>query len=128
VCAHAVRVALKAVPGVDSVDVSLNKGLASVKMKPGNNTTYKQLQDAITKNGFTTKQSRVIVRGNVLQDSGAYKLKVFGSNDQYSLLGGNPGGFVGKPVVVEGTIPEAPKGKTADSLQVKSINPDSEKR
>jgi hypothetical protein len=121
-------VALKAVPGVDSVDVSLNKGLASVKMKPGNNTTYKQLQDAITKNGFTTKQSQVIVRGELVQDRGAYKLKVFGSNEQYALLGGAPSGFVGKSVAVEGTIPETPKGKTADTIQVKGINADSENR
>jgi hypothetical protein len=121
-------VALKAVPGVDSVDVSLNKGLASVKMKPGNPTTYKQLRDAITKNGFTTKQSQVVVRGEVLQDAGAYKVKVSGSNEMYALVGGNPNGLVGKTVVVEGTIPETPKGKTADTIQVKSITSDPEKR
>jgi len=121
-------VALKAVPGVDSVDVSLNKGLASVKMKQGNNTTFKQLQDAITKNGFTTKQSQVVVRGEVVQDGGAYKLKVSGSNEVYALVGNTqPSSFLGRPVVVEGTIPEPPKGKTADSIQLKSIREDSEK-
>jgi cation transport ATPase len=121
-------VALKAVPGVDSVDVSLNKGSASVKMKPGNTTTFKELQDAITKNGFTTKQSQVVIRGDVIQDGATYKLKVSGSNEQYALIGANPSGFVGKAVVVEGTIPERAKGKTADSIQVKSVNADSEKR
>jgi copper chaperone CopZ len=50
-----VRVSLKSVSGVDSVDVSLAKGLAAVKMKPGNTTTLAQLQHAITKNGFTMK-------------------------------------------------------------------------
>ena len=43
------RVSLKAVPGVDSVEVSLEKGRASVKMKPGNSATLKQLNDAIAK-------------------------------------------------------------------------------
>ena len=119
---------MKAVPGVDSVEVSLNKGLASVKMKPGNATTYKQLQDAITKNGFTTKQSQVVVRGEVVQEAGAYKLKVSGSNEVYALVGGNPSGLVGKAVIVEGTIPETPKGKSADSIQVANITADTEKR
>jgi copper chaperone CopZ len=47
------------VNGVASVDVSLDKGLAAVKLKPGNSVTLKQLQGAITKNGFTIKQSRL---------------------------------------------------------------------
>ena len=34
-CAHVVNVALKKVAGVESVDVSLNKGLAAIKLKPG---------------------------------------------------------------------------------------------
>ena len=34
-CAHVVDVALKKVAGVESVEVSLNKGLATVKLKPG---------------------------------------------------------------------------------------------
>ena len=97
-------------------------------MKSGNTTTFRQLQEAITKNGFTTKQSQVVIRGDVIQDGRTYKLKVFGSNEQYALVGSDPNGFVGKAVVVEGTIPEIPKGKTADTIQVKSINADSEKR
>src|SRR5947208_9159382 len=40
---HAVRVSLKSVSGVDTVNVSLEKGLASVKMKPDNTVTLKQL-------------------------------------------------------------------------------------
>jgi copper chaperone CopZ len=47
------------VNGVASVDVSLDKALAAVKLKPGNSVTLKQLQGAITKNGLTIKQSRL---------------------------------------------------------------------
>ena len=35
-CAYAVRVAIMKFPGVEAADVSLNKGLATVKLKPGN--------------------------------------------------------------------------------------------
>ena len=67
---------MKSVAGVDSVDVSLEKGLAAVKMKPGNTATLKQLQDAITKNGFTMKQSKATVAGTILVANGKTKLKV----------------------------------------------------
>jgi hypothetical protein len=112
-----VRVSLKSVFGVDSVDVSLAKGLAAVRMKPGNTTTLKQLQTAITKNGFTMKQSAVTVVGLVLVDSGRVQLKVSGSNEMLDLI---PEGQAtpianslnGKPVLVEGVVPETAKGKS----------------
>ena len=74
-CAHAVRVALKSVSGVDSVVVSLNKGSATVTLNPGNTVTIEQLQHAITKNGFTTKQSTVEVTGTLLTQSSDPKPK-----------------------------------------------------
>jgi hypothetical protein len=112
-----VSVSLKSVFGVDSVDVSLAKGLAAVRMKPGNTTTLKQLQTAITKNGFTMKQSAVTVVGLVLVDSGRVQLKVSGSNEMLDLI---PEGQAtpianslnGKPVLVEGVVPETAKGKS----------------
>ena len=42
-CAFAVRGALKKLSGVESVDVSLNKGLASVKLKSGNTLRPEEL-------------------------------------------------------------------------------------
>ena len=64
------RVSLKSVSGVDSVDVSLAKGLASVSMKPGNTATLKQLQEAISKNGFTMKDSPATISGAVVVANG----------------------------------------------------------
>jgi len=111
-----VSVSLKSVSGVDSVDVSLAKGLAAVRMKPGNTATLKQLQTAITKNGFTMKQSAVTAVGNVVVDSGRAQLKVSGSNEMLDLI---PEGQVtpiatslnGKSVLVDGVVPETAKGK-----------------
>jgi copper chaperone CopZ len=121
-----VRVSLKSVPGVDSVDVSLEKGLAVVKMKPGNTTTLKQLNEAITKNGFTMKDSTATVAGTVIETDGNAILKVSGSNDLIKLMPQStsvpsPVSMVGKTVLVEGTVPEAGKGKAPDSLRYQSI-------
>jgi copper chaperone CopZ len=129
VCAHAVRVSLKSVSGVDSVDVSLEKGLAVVTMKPGNTATLKQLNEAIAKNGFTMKDSTATVVGTVVTADGKATIRVSGSNDLLQLVpqsGAPPtaASMGGKTVVVEGTIPEGVKGKTPDSIRYQSMMED----
>jgi copper chaperone CopZ len=127
-----VRVSLKSVTGVDSVDVSLAKGLAAVKMKPGNTATLKQLQNAVTKNGFTMKDSTAIVAGTVVVANGRTQLQILGSNERLTLVpesqaAGDAASFNGKSVLVEGVVPEAPKGKTPDSIRYRSIREESQK-
>jgi hypothetical protein len=113
------------VSGVDSVDVSLAKGLAAVKMKPGNTTTLKQLQTAIMKNGFTMKPSAVTVAGIVVVESGRVQLRVSGSHEVLDLM---PEGQVtpiassmsGKSVLVDGVVPETTMGGSF-SIRYRSI-------
>jgi copper chaperone CopZ len=121
-----VRVSLKSVPGVDTVNVSLEKGLASVTLKPGNSATLKQLGDAIAKNGFTMKQSEATIAGQVVQDAGKLKLQVTGSNEKLELVPDAnaqpvPANLAGKTVEVMGTIPEAAKGKTPEVIRYRVV-------
>jgi hypothetical protein len=119
---------MKSVNGVESVDVSLNKGLATMTLKEGNTVTMKQLRDAIAKNGFTTKQSRVTVTGTFILDANIPKLKVSGSGEMFLLKMGD-GNSVdgpmnkldGKTLTVEGTVPEGANGKLRDAIVVSSI-------
>ena len=120
------RVSLMSVDGVASVEVSLDKGLANVKLKPGNSVTLKQLQSAITKNGFTMKESKLVAAGKLLQDGSKTMLQISGSNEVVNLTPDSP--TLATPnvsdsgtVVVEGIIPEAAKGKTPDSIRYKSL-------
>jgi hypothetical protein len=120
-----VRVSLKSVSGVDSVDVSLANGLASVKMKANNTTTLKQLQSAITKNGFKMKDSNATIVGTVEITNGVAQVRISGSNEVLPLVpesqtSGDAGSFTGKSVLIEGTIPETKKGKQ-DSIRYRSI-------
>jgi len=122
-----VRVSLKSVPGVDAVDVSLERGLADVRMKPGNTATFKQLQEAITKNGFTMKPSNVSVAGKIVMTNGQPQLQVSGSNDLLNLIPDPPKktnvkAMAGKPVLVVGTLKEAEKGKAPGTIQYSSIS------
>ncbi len=117
---------MKGIKGVDTVDVSLNKGSATMTFTPNNSVSMKQLQDAIARNGFTTKESRVIVRGELAASKDGYTLKVTGSNELFTLLppdkgASDPRQFVGKVVEVVGVMPEATKGKTADTVRYQAI-------
>jgi copper chaperone CopZ len=85
-CAHVVNVALKKVSGVESVEVSLNKGLASVKLKPGNTVSVPQLWEIIHQNGYTPKTTTVSVRGDLAEAQGRLQLKVSGTNQMLALV------------------------------------------
>ena len=120
------RVSLKAVSGVDTVEVNLEKGRASVKMKPSNTASLKELDDAIAKNGFTMKQSTATIAGTVVIGNGHLQLHVSGSNEMLELIPDSsampvPASIEGKSVLVEGSIPEAIKGKLPDSIRYHSL-------
>jgi hypothetical protein len=111
---------------VDTVDVNLEKGLATVKMKPGSTTTLKQLNAAIAKNGFTMKDSTAIVAGTVVTTNGKTAVQVSGSNDLLNLVPESSSAvdaapFAGKSILVEGMIPEASKGRVPDTMHYRSI-------
>jgi copper chaperone CopZ len=121
-----VRVALKAVSGVESVDVSLNKGLATVTLKDGNTVTLKQLQAAIIRNGYSTKQSAVTAIGQLSLRDNRWLLHVSGSNEEFILTpDGNTqrpdSSLVGKVVIVVGTMPQISAGKGDTELHFQSV-------
>ena len=105
-CAYAVRVAIMKFPGVDSAEVSLNKGLATVKLKPGNKIRPSDFWGAIRKNGNTPKATRVTVQAAL---PGGAQLKVTGSGETFELKA-SPGpaqqlkAAAGKTVTIEGTL------------------------
>ena len=114
------------VNGVASVEVSLDKGLATVKLKPGNAVTLKQLREAITKNGFTMKESKLVAAGKVIQAAGGLKLQISGSNEVLALVADSGSASAPNPSnpstsIVEGSIPESAKGKIPDLIRYRSI-------
>ncbi|MCI0351973.1 MAG: heavy-metal-associated domain-containing protein [Acidobacteriales bacterium] len=119
------RVALKGIKGVETVDVSLNKGLATISFTEGNTVTMKQLRDAIGKNGFTTKSSNVLASGQLLERTGALGFQVSKSSEEWTLLAdGNTAAnksLVGKGVTLEGTVPELPTDNSPIQVRPKSI-------
>lgn len=122
-CAHAIHVSMKGIQGVNTVDVDLNTGLVTIKLAPDNKASMRQFNEAVEKNGFTHKDAEVIVRGKLTGTAAAPVLEVTGTTDRFALVpaGGDVAGLLGKTVVVAGVLPQAPKGRVADTLKVKSI-------
>ena len=79
-CAHVVDVALKKTVGVESVEVNLNQGRATVKLKPGNTVTVPQLWELIHQKGYTPKRTGVLARGVLSQPNGKLQFQVSGSS------------------------------------------------
>jgi len=65
-----VSVALKKLDGVESVDVSLEKATADIRLKPGNTITLPQLRRIIRQAGYPTKDACVEARGAVVERNG----------------------------------------------------------
>jgi len=119
-----VRVALKDIQGVQTVDVSLERGEAVATFVPGNSVRYDQLLRAIEKNGFVVKGSKLVVDGQVTQSNNEPELQVTGSNDRFRLQpsrGASPANKLSGAVEITGTVPEVPKGKTPEMLQYESV-------
>jgi copper chaperone CopZ len=124
-CAHAIRVSMKGIPGVENVDVDLNTGLVSVRLALGNTAAIRQFNQAVEKNGFTHKDATIVVRGKLGGSAAAPFLDVVGAGDRYALVPDTTGvdmaQLVGKTVTVAGVLPQAAKGKVADTLRYRTI-------
>jgi copper chaperone CopZ len=116
-----VRVALKNVPGTDTVDVSLNQGSATVNMKANNTTALKDVLEAITKNGFVTKQTVVTARGVLVKSDGKWRLKITGSNEELAVETAPNVALSEGAATIEGVVPEVSKGKAPSVVQLRSV-------
>jgi hypothetical protein len=115
---------MKKVPGVESVKVSLNKGEAVLRLKPGNAVTIERIRQVVLDNGFTPKDSEVEVLGKLIERNGKPALAVAGPDLVYLLADHREAkGKVGelwtqareKEVIVEGHLSQtATKGRAEE--------------
>ena len=110
-CAHAVRVAVEKIPGVEKVDVSLNEGVAVIRLAATNDVTVSQVRRIIRDKGFTPRDAQLRVRGRVEARDDEFVLLLPGPNRRYALRAGGAlqsqlREAAGLDVVIEGRIPE----------------------
>jgi hypothetical protein len=85
----------------------------------------RQFNEAVEKNGFAHEGSMVLVQGVLSGSANAPFLQVSGTKDRYALTPlasrADLSRLLGKAVIVEGMLPQAARGKVADSLRYKTI-------
>jgi hypothetical protein len=116
-----VRVSLKNIPGINNVDVSLNNGSATADLKANNTTSIREILEAITKNGFATKQTKLTANGSLSRVGNQWKFRITGSNEELAVEAA-PNVLLKEGVyMVEGVVPEVQKGKQPTIIQLTSI-------
>jgi copper chaperone CopZ len=83
-----VSVAVKKLDGVESVDVSIEKANADIRLKPGNAITLPQLRRTIRQAGYPTRDARIEARGTVVDWHGKPTLDL--QNGSYLELSTKP--------------------------------------
>lgn len=69
-CAHGVQKNLMKLDGVTNATVSLNDGYARVEFTDDNSVTLQQIRETIRENGFTPKETTLVVVGTLTRVEG----------------------------------------------------------
>ncbi len=80
------RVAVRKLPGVQSVDVSLERAVTEIRLNPGNTVTLAQLRKIIKDGGFNSGAADVEVVGTLVQRDGAPTLAVTGTTESFRVI------------------------------------------
>ena len=119
-CAHAVRVALTKVDGIEAVDVSLDRAMTIIQLKPDNTITLSRLRDIISANGFNPAEATIIAIGALAGTTERLSFTVSGTTELFRVRRdpGHAASFdeairllaVGAPVELSGVV-AAPAGE-----------------
>lgn len=93
-------VAIKKLDGVESVEVSLEKASADIRLKPRNAITLPQLRRIIRQAGYQTKDAHVEARGTLVDRNGTPSLDL--QNGSFLELEASPAGPRSGTVTVTG--------------------------
>ena len=80
------RVSVRKLSGVQSVEVSLERAVTQIRLNPGNSVTLAQLRKIVKDGGFNSGAADVEVVGIVTQRDGAPTLVVTGTTESYRLV------------------------------------------
>ena len=77
---------MRKVAGIESVEVSLQRAVTEIRLKPGNNVTMAQLRKIIKDGGFSSGTADVDVIGTLVQRDGRPALLVSGTSESFPLV------------------------------------------
>jgi copper chaperone CopZ len=79
ICAHGIRVAVQKVEGVESVELSLERAQADIRLRPENRVVLDDFRRIVKANGFEPRQAVVTVIGAAREAQGKLQLDVAGT-------------------------------------------------
>lgn len=118
-------VAIKKIPGVQSVNVSLNQGLVSIKFAPDNTVKLEQVRKAILDDAFTPKDAKIIAVGELISQDGKLLFKVAGTNETFPVASTPHQTWqrdVGHELTLNGLISPPTSGAAGGTLQITSTS------
>ena len=125
-CAHAVRVAVEKLDGVDKAEVSLDDGRVTVRFAPGNTVTIAELRRTIRHQGFTPKEARLTLSARIEVRSGSLVAIVPGSGVTYAVTADGQvhtrlSGSAGSTLILEGEVAMDENDRTPERIAVTAV-------
>jgi hypothetical protein len=120
-----VSVSIKKIAGIDSVNVTLNRGLVSIKLKPQNRVTLEEVREAIEHDAFTPKDARVVAVGKFISEGGNTRFEISGSNETFPVARTPHQSWqeqVGQVLTVNGLILAPTSRGKSGTLQITDIS------
>jgi hypothetical protein len=124
---------MRRLEGVESVEVSLDRGLASVRLRRGNRVTLQQLRQLVKHSGFASREATVTVIGELQPDAGGAALSVTGTGTLLTLVAdtARPSAYrtvqerltaTTRTMTLVGVVEERPGKDSRDRLAVREVS------
>ena len=127
-------VAVRKIPGVEAVDVSLTRAVAEIRLAAGNTVTLAQLRQLVKNSGFNSPEAAVTVAGQLSSRGSSSVLTITGTNVVLLLTAdaSHPAAFEqvraraaappSGPVTLEGTVRASSDAKQPDQMSVRQFS------
>ena len=127
------RVAIRRLQGVESVEVSLDRGLATIQLRRANRVTLQELRQLVKHNGFASREAAVTVIGELQPDAGGAALSVTGAATMLTLIAdtARPAAYrtvqerltgTTRAITLVGVVEERPGKDGRDRLVVREVS------
>jgi len=127
-CAASVKLKLRRIRGVLSAEFRTADSIAAMQLATANKVTLDQVRDVLKGMGYTPEDARVEARGELISDSGEWRLKLTGSDQVLDLqLPAHPGILnqirqrAGTPVVIDGEVVARKAPSDPEVLKVSAV-------
>ena len=123
---------MQRVNGVEAVEVSLERAMASIRLRRGNRVTLQELRQLVKHGGFASREAGVTVIGELHPDANSAVLSVTGAGSMLTVVAdtGQPAAYKSvrerlagsaRAITLIGVVEERPGTDGRDRLAVQEV-------